>query len=277
MVELNIFACADKKYEDFAPLFIASCLWSNPNATVEIGVDDADRFAEANRPVMARLAALYGKDAFLMRSVMWRTPRKRRILPNTVRFINEPVLPSEYIYISDIDIVTLEPGIASQHIADMARTGLPYSNWVRTGKRRLTGLHFSRRDWHYPLPPLDDLAITSMNDEELLYTLVGRKLGFDPPEVTERFRPVHGIHMSPNRTPKASLRKNGRPRPGWSVGPHRKRWLQFRGTDAFRDLEPHFGERIRTYVGQIDELINNWPGRNDQAATNSSDVPELGI
>ena len=164
MAQLNIYACGDHKYEDFAPLFIASCLWSNPEATVEIGVEDADRFADVHRQAMSRLTAAHGTGAFLVRSVAWRTPQKRRILPNSVRFITEPVTPSEYVYISDIDIVTLEPGIAEQHIADMARTGLPYSNWVRTGRKRLTGLHFSRHDWQYPLPPLDDLATIRVED-----------------------------------------------------------------------------------------------------------------
>jgi len=258
MAELNIFTCADRKYEDFAPLFIAFCLWSNSDATVEIGVEDADRFAAVHREAMSRLTSTHGKNAFLIRNVNWRTSQDRNIFPNSVRFLAEPVLPSEYIYISDIDIVTLEGGIAKQHIDDMARTGLPYSNWVRTGKKRLTGLHFSRRDWQYPLPPLDDLDFAEINDELLLYTLVGRKLGYDPP-LGERFRPVHGIHMSPNRAPGGSIRK-GNAKPGWLIGPHRNRWDQFRRTDGFRDLEPHFSERIRKFVGQIDEFAERQPG-----------------
>jgi hypothetical protein len=228
---------------------------------VEIGVEDAACFADIHRQAMSRLTSVHGDNAFLVRNVPWRTPQKRRILPNSVRFITEPAIPSEFIYISDIDIVTLESGIADQHIAEMARTGLPYSNWVRTGKKRLTGLHFSRCDWQYPLPPCDDLAIAAMNDEELLYTLVGRKLGFDPPATAERFRPVHGIHMSPNRSPAASTR-DGRARPGWRIGPQRNRWMQFRRTEAFRNVEPHFSERIRAYIAQIDELIDHWSARH---------------
>lgn len=252
MARLNIFTCADQKYEDFAPIFIAACLWSNPDVTVEIGVEDARQFGDTHRQAMSVLTSFLGKDAFLVRNAIWRTPDKRRIRPGSVRFITQPELVSEYVYISDIDIVTLEPGIADRHIAHMANSGLPYSNWVRTGTKRLTGLHFSRHDWQYPLPKHDDISLRTTSDEELLYLLVGRKLGYDPP-AGERFRPVHGIHMSPNRSPGGAV-KMGRPRPGWFIKPHRDRWLQFRRTEGFLALEPHFSERIRDFVGQIDEL-----------------------
>jgi hypothetical protein len=182
----------------------------------------------------------------------------RRIVPNSVRFLNEPVLPSQYIYISDIDIVTLQAGIADQHLADMERTGLPYSNWVRTGRRRLTGLHFSRKDWQFPLPAHDDLNVSEINDEELLYTLVERKLGFKPPE-GDKFRPLHGIHMSPNRSPTGSV-VNGRARPGWVIGPHRQHWRQFRDTETFRDIELCLSERIRSYIAEIDQVVNQRSG-----------------
>ncbi|MGD0143261.1 MAG: hypothetical protein ABSC92_08890 [Rhizomicrobium sp.] len=252
MAKLNIFTCADSKYEDFAPIFIGACLWSNPEATVEVGVEDALRFADVHGQAMSILASAHGDQSFLIRNASWRGVGKRRIRPGTVRFITEPMLPSDYVYISDIDIVTLEPEIANRHIAFMKRTGLPYSNWVRTGYKRLTGLHFSRRDWQYPLPKYDDFALSTMPDENLLYMLVRRKLGFDPP-IGEKFRPVHGIHMSPNRAPGGSVKK-GLVRPGWLVKPHSESWHRFRSTRTFHDLEPHLSERIKTFVARIDEL-----------------------
>jgi len=251
MAKLNILACADRKYEDFAPIFIAACLWSNPDATVEIGVENSDQFNRANLQAVSVLSSAYGRDAFLVRDAIWHHKNGRKILPNSVRFLTEPMMPSEYVYISDIDIVTLQSDIANKHVAFMARTGLPYSNWLRTGHERLTGLHFCRRDWQYPLPPYEDLIATRINDEQLLYMLVRRKLGFDPP-IIEKFRPLHGIHMSPSRTPNGSVR-NGRARPGWYIKPHREGWNRFRNTGSFRDLEPHLSERIRTFVAQIDD------------------------
>lgn len=259
MAKLNIFTCADNKYEDFSPIFIAACLWSNPDVTVEIGVEDASSFAEVHRQAMTRLTSVHGENAFLIRNANWQTPDGLPIRPGSVRFITEPMLPSEYVYISDIDIITLEPDIADRHIAFMARTGLPYSNWVRTGSKRLTGLHFCRRDWQYPLPRYDSSAPSRVSDEKLLYMLVRRKLGFDPP-TAEKFRPVHGIHISPNRAPQRTDREGrAQPVPGWFLKPYRKSWRKFRGTQVFRDLEPHLSDRIRTFISQIDELTTPPP------------------
>ena len=134
----------------------------------------------------------------------------------------------------------------------MARNKQPYSNWVRPGTKRLTGLHFCRRDWQYPLLLNNDLLDAPVSDEQLLYLLVERKLGFPPPEA-ESYRPVHGIHVSPNRAPEVS-EKDGLKIPGWSIGPQRAVWLEFRKTKTFRVVEPFLSPRIREFLAHVDEV-----------------------
>jgi hypothetical protein len=248
---LNVFTCANAKYEDFAPIFIASCLWSNPATVVEIGVENIHAFRIKHGPALSVLSDNYGSAAFLIRPADWVTPKGRRILPNSVRFLTTPEIKSEYVYIGDIDIITLQKDIRSIHLAHMARTGLPFSNSVRPGTRRLTGLHFTRFDAQYPLAPHDDLVGVRISDEMLLYRLVERKHG--PIPETPFFRPVHGIHVSPNRASAGDVRK-GRRGPGWGIVRHRAKWIEFRATDAFRQLERYLSDRIRAIVAEIDRV-----------------------
>ena len=47
--DLLFYVCADRLYEDFAPLFIASSLWSVEGAAVEVGLQSVERFVGENR------------------------------------------------------------------------------------------------------------------------------------------------------------------------------------------------------------------------------------
>jgi hypothetical protein len=149
---LNIFTSANRRYEDFAPLFAASCLISNPEATVEILLEDVDRFMRehyrAMQPVLD--GALPGR--ILLGEAPFRGPDGRDIVPNSVRFLTAPRLRSDYVYISDIDMITLDPDIFWKHYRHMLATRLPFSNLVSGGGQRLSGLHFTRYDAFYPIP-----------------------------------------------------------------------------------------------------------------------------
>lgn len=246
---LNVFTCANRPYEDFVPLFVSSVLWSNPGSHVEVGLEDVSEIAKT--PLLDAMSEAFG-DAYTVRDVAWHTSAGRKILPNSVRFVTEPAVKADYIYISDIDIVTLNPNIVAQHVQHMAATSLPYSNWVRTDTTRLTGLHFAAFDFQYPLPDLSDLLAERMNDEMLLFKIVKRKLGHDPVS-QDRFRPVHGIHISPNRAPRGDIR-DGVQRPGWGIKLYWKNWEQYRRSDAFLAVQPHLSDRMARCVDQIDQI-----------------------
>ena len=247
MPALTVFTCADRAYEDFVAPFVAALLWSNPDALVEVGLEDADAFRAT--PVHGALQAQLG-GRFTLRTVAWTLPDGRTIPANAVRFVTEPATRADHVYISDVDILTLEPDILARHLAYLAETGLPYSNWVRDGTDRLTGLHFARWEFQYPPPPFADLIVPKVNDEALLFRLVARRLGREPPRLP-RFRPVHGIHVSPNRAPRTQVR-DGHTVPGWDVPPHAAAWARFRATALFHAIEPHLSDRLRDCVAKID-------------------------
>jgi hypothetical protein len=215
--DILIYTCANNGYEDFAPLFVATALWANATAFVEFGMPDPSRFEND-----AAIAFL--RDRFPERFELTSVDFGNSTLPHTVRFISQPKNSASYIYIIDSDLLILDRRFPANHLAFMENTGLPYANSVRDRDRRMTGLHFSRWDAYFPLPDISDLP-PQMNDEQVLAEMVHRK-GF-PLYERPWFRPVPGIHPSPNRDP-LGLRVDGRRIPGWGVEPWLAAWAQFR-------------------------------------------------
>lgn len=203
---ITFFTCANRAYELYVLPYITGVLIHNGDARVEVCLESADRFADANAKALDTLERRF-RERFLLRD----TPSSEHgfVSPNSVRFLEAPEVMLPYTYIGDIDILCLE-SVSEQHLRRMRDTGLPYSNILRPGKQALSGLHFTRSEAFYPqrLPADADLR----RDEHLLYQLVVSR-GLDLPDPNDRWRPVHGYHMSLNRAP---LSKPGQA-PGWRV------------------------------------------------------------
>lgn len=172
--------------------------------------------------------------------------------PNVVRFIETPEIANEFVYICDIDIITLQRNITDIHIKNMKDNGIEYSNIVRpyTDPRfkRLTGLHFTKWNSYYPIPPFIDLIKGMMlnHDEVFLYNLVFKKNIINE-ELT--FRPVHGIHCSPNRPDPHALI-------GWGIKNWQKEWIEYRNDKTFLKIEKFFSDRIINNIQKIDNVID---------------------
>lgn len=242
------FTCCDRAYEDFAPLFAASLLGHDPNAAVEIGVEDFDRFLTDHGASWSLVTAAFPSRT-CVRNVEW-SRGGRRILPNTVRFLETPVTESDYVYICDVDYVILGE-IAPAHLEIMRRRRAPYSNAVRPGTRRLSGLHFTERAAHYPLPDPSHLPLWTMGDEEILYEIVKRK-GIRLYGGEER--PRHGIHISPQRSPFQTSGKGGRPVPGWGVWGFVDRFRAFADTHLMAELRPTLSARVEACLEEIEKI-----------------------
>ena len=244
---LLFYTCANFGYQDFVPLYAVSALYHNKNAICEVGLQEGFQHDPLLVGALSALKEIFGEDRFRWESVPWTTAAntKRRIAPGTVRFITTPRSKADFVYIGDVDIIILEE-ITPPHVANMAKTGLPYSNIVRKGTVRLTGLHFSEYDAYYPLPSLQDVDICASSDEAVLYQLVSRQGHRIAPENT--FRPVHGIHMSPNREPQstASVRLK------WYPDKYEKQYRKFVAAPEFRLVSRYFSERIRSNLHFID-------------------------
>lgn len=230
---INIFTCCDRPYEDFIPLFVLSNLTYVPDSIVEIGVLDKSRVLE--NEAVKYVLSLFPNRVFI-RQVDFTRADKARFTTNIEN-------KAKYIYISDIDIITLDGKIVEGHLKEMAKTKLPFSNMVRPETRRMTGLHFTSYNAYYPIGRTD--YNPAFSDEELLYLIVkNRKIGMP----TGDFRPVFGIHMSPNRHAKAPT--------GWGINLEKsKEWINFR--KKVDGIFPKLSFRIKNYVDLIDYISND--------------------
>lgn len=211
-----VYTFANSRHFMFVAPFVFFALRSNPGVFVEVCVDSVEDYLKHHDREFYMLRALLGGGFEIRQSEVY-APGK--MLPHTMRFIEAPRHYRRYTYITDVDIPIAVEGFARQHLDHMAKIGLPYSNTVRPGTSRLTGLHFTETDAMFPIPGISDIDLAKRNDEEVLYEIMTRK-GLGVP--TDQFRPVHGVHFSLNRpTP---LAKDGSGI-GWT---NRSQWRDFK-------------------------------------------------
>ena len=121
-------------------------------------------------------------------------------IPNTYRFFEIPITQARYTYIMDVDVMLLD-NIVPHFEAHFPNTTSIINNIIRRHTKRLTGMHFVKTKEYYT-PQLKALqnkyyASPSDNDECILYKLV-EDVGQLPP-IDFQWRPIFGIHFSPNR------------------------------------------------------------------------------
>ena len=257
MIKTNFFTACNGIYKEFIPLFILSHLYHNEDCFVEIGVDTM------LKPEILKSLQVLNKfypNKFSIHVIDFGpikvNNQKYNSIPNTIRFFTPPKNKSEYVYISDIDIICLQKELTDIHINDMVRTGLPYSNIVRPVKdeshphRRLSGLHFTPYDNYYPLPYYNDLCQRGLlqHDEVFLYELVKKR----HPEflMDNSYRPVHGIHVSPNRNPTGTM--------NWGMPNWKNQWYDFRISEEFKSIEPTLTKMVKEKI----QIINDYYGNN---------------
>jgi hypothetical protein len=248
---VNIYTCCNGVYKNFIPIFILSNLYHNEDSFVEVGVDLINEI-----DLTESLNVLNKKypNRFLIRKANFDKivikGKHYNTIPNTVRFIDEPIVKAKYVYISDIDIINLEKNICDLHINHMNNNGLPFSNIVRnydTPKeyKRLTGLHFTPYENYYPIPDYEDLILEGVftrSDEAFLYKLVKKRYNNINEEI--QWRPVHGIHVSPNREPTGNM--------NWGMSNWQNQWIEFRNSEIFQEIEPTFTNYIKEKIKTID-------------------------
>ena len=169
------YTCVNEKFWAFGLLYPIFVLNSNPGAKVEVGVENHLRFTHKFKHIISFYEKEYpGRVRFSAVSfTQKRLFDSRKIVPNSVRFVTQPKLKADYVYIGDADILITEE-VASQHLANIEKHHLDFSNVVRPNKNRLTGLHFIAYDKMYPLPSLRGINLGKCNDEDLLYQIIQR-------------------------------------------------------------------------------------------------------
>ena len=199
-IDTTFFTAADVAYDLFAIPYAFSALFHNPDARVEICVENPAAFRERNRPAIEALHTRFGER------VLFRGGDFKGRRPHIVRFLEAPQVKTEFTYIGDVDILILQH-VSASHRQKIADLGIPHSNIRRAGHERLSGLHFTRTEAYYPvqIPSGFDIAARGPGaDERFLYETVKAR-GHLPP-AGHRWRPVHGFHLSfRNRFPLAPL------------------------------------------------------------------------
>lgn len=198
-----------EKYELFLVPFAFFALTTHPNGFVEMVVESVDHFQQRNGRALQMLYKIIPR--FCVRPMQYK--RCKRHIHNTYRFLETPQVRGKYTYVMDVDVMLLE------NILKMFEDNWPlncvFNNMIRcngegASLQRLTGMHMVQTNayytdafrkvqhdmYHYYSNP-------NTNDEFILYNMV--KMCHQLPPLTHRFRPILGIHFSPNRGPGKSM------------------------------------------------------------------------
>lgn len=237
MIKTNFFTAANGKYELFIPIYSFSVLLNNPDATVEIVVED-DEAIKRLQSIRDCINEIFDDRLLIRKGDFSRTT------PNIVRFLETPQQNYEYTYIGDIDIVIAEH-ITPWHEKKMNELQLPHSNIIRKNEKRLTGLHFCKTNSHYPIDisEFNVFARESTTDEKFLYHLYQNRNQLPPESHTSR--PLHGLHISLNRCPYDKK--------GWGMNPiFFEKTIQTFTSDHWKSIEGKISARS---IWMVDLLL----------------------
>ncbi|WP_127021611.1 tetratricopeptide repeat protein [Rheinheimera mangrovi] len=259
MINLLFLTYADKKYEQFAIPYVWFALINNPDSFVEIKLEDEIGFRARYKDALVVLSNYFENQYAFTQSVF----STNEVIPNTIRFLEEPSVQAKYIYIGDIDLLVFDD-VLGVHTSFIDKYSLPFSNIVRdpfAEKPRLSGLHFCSFENYYPKPDLSDLDLKNENDEHVLYLYMIRK-GFSPDPLF-RERPECGIHLSLNRDPAGRTTGpnagefNARKSLAWGGSQY---WLKFKQQIAdkrFAELLSHLNVEFKFILLCLESIAND--------------------
>ena len=248
-----VFTCCDKLYSHYIPIFCDTILKADELKRIDIEIHLGNHSLSQNEEKaidFIRKKYYYSKIKIIFNTFIKNSTgtfyKNNKVLSNSVRFLSQPTIRNKYVYITDIDIFFLEKNFYLYLIDDMIKRKSCYSNIVRKNstKKRITGLHFILYYKYYPVPKLDNYNI---NDEHLLYNIMKKKniiIDYD----TE-FRPVFGIHASPNR-PKVSSGKVI----GWGAERYRQKWINYCKSEDFKNIYPLLDIYIKEKINRLNKF-----------------------
>ncbi len=206
---LCIACVVDEEYQRFIPLFALSVFRAYPDYVVRVYF--TGHLARGVRRALERIRS--EGDFTIVDDFFPPYPRDPQVLKSLRWILYDDVFRKfKYLYLGDIDMFMCreEPDLVEFHAPRCARLGLPYSNAIRPGSQRLSGLHFIE------VAPYFDATLkvikrcseklrrgelrlrSSGGNEELLFRMMKDSVGL-PPESDRadfaRSRPHHGIHI----------------------------------------------------------------------------------
>lgn len=197
-----IAVVVNKKYEKYIPYFIFFILKSYPSYAVKVFF--TDKLTSKTRLCIERMRAM--GEVEVVESFYSNLPSSNQELKSFRWLIPQDYFSKyKYAYIGDVDMLICreDPPLKEQHIKQMNRTGLTYSNCVRSETKRLTGLHFLEVNPYYKdmsetiskyLIKLKEGKLGGSGNEGTLYKMIEESgIGLPPPGRCDR--PHHGLHL----------------------------------------------------------------------------------
>lgn len=256
MNNVHFLTVSNQKYYRFVIPYIAAALETYKQSTMEIYLDDKIQFEKTHKPLISIARNHFG-SRWALRQIPAKFLRPQsKVSPifNSLRWVVAPKTRQPLTYIGDIDILILrdtKESLGDIHRRIMKETRLPYSNMLRrTG--RMTGLHCVDTKRYFDKIDIEWIGqeyfrqYGKMSDEELICRIVTYYFGKITPN---RERPVHGIHLSPNRRPGNSAMH-------WGVNKARANaYLVLSKTDSWGELLPYFDKAYLSDLKILDEII----------------------
>ena len=202
-------------HKKYIPCCVYGILKSYPKAYVKVFVDGT-----LNTRENQALAVIPSDRYTILQNYFSGIELKRSKMIHGSKMVLRWLIPHhelkgfKYAYFGDIDMLIIKesPSLLDSHIQHMEQTGLPFSNAVRTGTKRLTGLHFIDIDRYYQ--KVGGIIDTYLNDndalqaeiskcdrnEHFLYNLVSQGIAFKDEDIAYPdgkycYRPHHGSHL----------------------------------------------------------------------------------
>lgn len=215
MSDICVTTTVNQDYQEFIPWFLLFLTDSYPCYAVRLFV--AGECSDNVRRCIERIRLEHEADFKVVENCFKGLPTDKFGI-KALRWLNlsEEFDRFDHLYIGDIDILICreEPDLLTQHLRHCELLGLPYSNVIRPGKEKLSGLHFVlRAPWYDAMRPIraryerrlreGSLSVDDfpLGNEQLLYRMVAESgLGLPPtpeenPSPDYQFRPHHGFHL----------------------------------------------------------------------------------
>ena len=195
-MSLHVFVGAfGTLYESQVPAFVQSLQKSNPGCSIEILVNDPEQMIQ-------KQPSLNSSD-ILLRKVSKDLLAKglSKMEYGSYRFLEEPQIKKDQTYICDVDIFHCEE-ILPKLITTWPKE-VPQHNMLRKIYIKLTGV-MCVKTYEYYIDAWRQARDTILkghrhNDEIQLTMLVN--LVWTPLPTWQTYRPIFGLHLSPNRGP----------------------------------------------------------------------------
>lgn len=241
----------DKHFEDFILPFIFFALNSSKNAWCEIVVN-SQTYKKENEKAFLELSKQMGKRFTI-------TEKKLSHGADVSRFLIMPTKICDYTYISDIDILITENSIENYYNRIFSQIKLPYSNIRRGDAPLLTGTFCANTQKYYTqkMKSLMNTFFTknlqTQRDESVLFDIVSTVHGLPTTEMNqdiEKYRPIHGIHTSLSRPPRAPDYQPDFP--SWDLTELKiKQFDKITQSKHFKAIYPFFTDRYKNILNKI--------------------------